>query len=368
MSNVSPTYTAVASNIDTDRDKILALWKRGLTHAGMPEEKFDWFYRKNPAGAPATFFLCCDDEVEPVGVAAVGIRKLRIGGLTITSGELVDFVALPKHRTLFPALFLQKEIRRLALEVNKSHAILYGLPNPKSLAVVKRVGYQLVGQMVRRVRILRSTDYLSRYASLWICHLIGPVIDRIRLGILVLRGIAQHSLRPQWQRLPDSRFDDLWQRVATQDKAGNVLMGVRNRAFLTWRFAECPLRKYEFFTLSSANNQLIAYAACAADGGTLYVHDFLIDTNERSNGKALWLALSRAAFHRGHSNISVAFLGAESIQRDLQAVGMMKRQERPLYATISTETTLDTAPAETHGRNALLKESHWYLTCADEDG
>jgi hypothetical protein len=368
MSNVSPTYTAVASNIDTDRDKILALWKGGLTHAGMPEEKFDWFYRKNPAGAPVTFFLCCDDEVEPVGVAAVGIRKLCIGGQTITSGELVDFVALPEHRTLFPALFLQKEIRRLALEVDKSHTILYGLPNPKSLAVVKRVGYQLAGQMVRRARILRSAGYLSRRAPAWLSQLIGPAIDRIRLGMLVLRGLAHHSLKTQWQALPDSRFDNFWQRIAAQDKTGNVLIGVRDCAFLTWRFAECPLRKYEFFTLASADNQLVAYAACAAEGEILHVHDFLIDPASPSAHKALWAALSRAAFHRGHSSISVEFLGAESIQNELEAAGMIKRQERPLYATVSTTSIPVTSPVDTHDQTTLLQEARWYMTCADEDG
>jgi hypothetical protein len=368
MPNVSPTYTAVVSNIDTDRDKILALWKRGLTHAGMPEEKFDWFYRRNPAGLPVTYFLCCDDQVDPVGVAAVSMRMLRIGSQTISSGELVDFVALPEHRTLFPALFLQKEIRRLALEVNKSHALLYGLPNPKSLAVVKRVGYRLVGQMVRRARILRSSGYLSRRAPAWISQLIGPTIDRLRLGTLVLRGLAHHSLKTQWQPLPDSRFDNLWQRIAAQDKTGNVLIGVRDRAFLMWRFTECPLRKYEFFTLASADNQLVAYAACAAEGEILHVHDFLVDPASPSAHKAIWAALSRSAFHRGYSNISVEFLGPELIQNELEAAGMMKRQERPLYATVSTTSMPGTSPVDAHDQTTLLQESRWYLTCADEDG
>jgi hypothetical protein len=369
MSNVSPTYTAVAANIDTDRDKILTLWKRGLSHAGMPEEKFDWFYQKNPAGAPATFFLYCDDEVEPVGVAAVGIRKLRIGGQTITSGELVDFVALPEHRTLFPALFLQKEIRRLALEVNKSHALLYGLPNPKSLAVVKRVGYRLVGQMVRRARILRSAGYLSRYAPLWMCQLIGPVIDRMRIGLLVMRGMANRRLQLQWLDRPDCRFDDLWQRVVTHEGAGNILMGIRDAAFLTWRFVDCPLRTYRFFTLTSAaNDRIVAYAACTTDGDALHVHDFLVDPTERFAGRGLWLTLSREAFRRGHSNISVEFLSAESSQSELQVAGMLKRQQRPLYAAAATniENTLDSA--KTHCQANLFTASNWYLTRADEDG
>jgi hypothetical protein len=130
-----------------------------------------------------------------------------------------------------------------------------------------------------------------------------------------------------------------------------------------------PLKTYRFFTLSSiADNRLIAYAACAVGGESLEVHDFLVDPVEHCAGKALWYTLSAEAFHRGHSNISVEFLGAESIQNELEAAGMVRRQERPLYATVSTISTPDTSPVDTHDQASLLQESRWYLTCADEDG
>lgn len=376
MSNTSPTYTVVAANIDLDSDKILALWDHGLTHSGLPEAKFDWYYRKNPAGTPTVFFLCHGDEQEPVGVASVGTREIWVSGRPISSGELVDFVALPEHRTLFPALFLQKEIRRLTFEVDRSHDFLYGLPNPKSLAVVKRVGYRLAGQMVRRARMLRSAEYLSRYAPRWISYLIGPIVDRIRLGSLMLRASVDRQCQQwqsQWLDRPDRRFDDLWQRVVMHEKAGRVFMGSRDSAFLTWRFADCPLRAYRFFALASAaDNRLIAYAACAVSGQTLHVHDFLIDPAERSAGKALWLMLSREAFYRGHSNISVEFLGAEAIQHELQAAGLMKRQQRPLYVAAAgiiavASNAIPVAPFVLDW-GSLYIESSWYLTCADEDG
>ncbi len=371
MPNTPPLYTIVLANIDRDREKILALWRRGLTHDGMPDAKFDWYYRNNPAGSPQVFLLCHGPDEEPVGVAAVGRREMRMGAQTIMSGELIDFVALPEHRTLFPALFLQKEIRRLSLgaafftdgadsNTHSTHGILYGLPNPKSLAVVKRVGYQLVGQLVRRARILRSAGYLSRHAPAWLCDVVGPVVDRFRLGALAARGITSVRMHSHWLERPDNRFDDLWQRIA-QSSTSNTLIGVRNSAFLAWRFSDCPLKKYRFFALfSSSNKQLLAYAVCAADGEALHVHDFLIDPANKSTGKALWIALSREAFRRGHSNISVAFLGAASIQQELESIGMMKRQQRPLYATVATDPGHDGA--------TLLEESSWYLTSADEDG
>jgi ribosomal protein S18 acetylase RimI-like enzyme len=369
MSNNSPIYTITAANADLDSERILGLWKRGLTHAGMPEAKFDWYYRKNPDGQPQVFFLHVAGEPAPVGVAAIATRHMHIGTKLLATGELIDFVALPEYRTLFPALFLQKEIRRIALETNRTHTLLYGLPNPKSLAVVKRIGYQLVGQMVRRVRMLRSAGYLSRHMPMWISRIIGSIIDRIRLGALALQNITHPKFQRQWIDRPDARFDALWQKVKTHDGTQRVLIGVRDSAFLTWRFAECPLKTYRFFTLSSAvDNRLIAYAACAVGGESLEVHDFLVDTTEHGAGKALWRALSADAFHRGHSNISVEFLGAESIQNELEAAGMMKRQERPLYATDSATSIPDTLSVNTHDQTTLLQESRWYLTCADEDG
>ncbi len=371
MSNTPQLYTTVAANIEHDRETILALWNRGLAHGGMPEAKFDWYYRKNCGGPPQIFFLCHGQQQEMVGVAAVGRREMRIGTQTIMSGELVDFVAVPEHRTLFPALFLQKEIRRLTLKAKNSempsdgsHDILYGLPNPKSLAVVKRAGYQLVGQLVRRARILRLAGYLSRHAPAWIGQLIGPLLDRVRMGALALRAITMHGsgleLRPCWLDRPDSRFDDLWGRVVAQSGMNNVLMGVRDSAFLTWRFIECPLRTYRFFALfTNTDDRLVAYAVCAVDGEALHVHDFLVDPTAHDADKTLWIALSREAYRRGHSNLSVEFLGAESMQQSLEAIGLVKRQQRPLYATTA---------AAIHDRATLLQASNWYLTSADEDG
>ena len=371
MSNTPQLYTAVAANIELDCEKILALWNCGLTHGGMPEAKFDWYYRKNCGGPPQIFFLCHGPQRETVGVAAVGRREMRIGTQTIISGELVDFVAVPEHRTLFPALFLQKEIRRLTLKSQNSeastggsHDILYGLPNPKSLAVVKRAGYQLVGQLVRRARILRLEGYLSRHAPVWMGQLFGPLLDRVRMGALALRAIATRGsgleLRSCWLDRPDSRFDDLWQRVVAQSWMNNVLIGVRDSAFLIWRFIDCPLRTYRFFALvANTDDRLIAYAVCAVDGETLHVHDFLVDPTVHDASKKLWIALSREAYRRGHGNLSVEFLGAESIQQSLEAIGLVKRQQRPLYASRSAAIQDD---------GTLLKESNWYLTSADEDG
>jgi hypothetical protein len=367
MSTNSPPYTIVSANAELDKERILSLWRRGLTHAGMPEAKFDWYYRENPDGPPQTFFLYANDVPDPVGVAAIATRHMHTGTKLLCAGELVDFVALPEYRTLFPALFLQKEIRRIALETNQTHSVLYGFPNPKSLAVVKRVGYQLVGQMVRHARVVRSAGYLSRTLPGWLGTLIGPIIDRFRLAALALRGTLEPRFEFQWLEQSDTRLDNLWQRVIANNAASNVLIGVRDNAFLKWRFSDCPLRAYRFFAVISPDGDraIAGYAVCALDEGSLLVHDFLYDTAIGGAAKALWRQLTREAYTSGHTGISVEFFGTAAIHHELLAAGFSAREKRPVYAAVyaaeSSAIGITRTPIN-------LTELRWYLTCADEDG
>lgn len=344
-------YAVAAAGVEEDGARVLALWKNGLGHSGMPQAKFDWFYRRNPEGMPRLYFLLHGERREPVGVAAVAPRRMRHGGVTRLAGEMVDFVVHPDHRTLFPALLLQKAVRRDALE-DGAHALLYGLPNPKSAAVFARVRYARVGQMVRRARVLRFGGYLSRYLPRALSGALGAIADRVHMGAIAWRRSASRGFRSQWVARPDPRFDDLWQRVPAQE----VLMGVRDAKFLTWRFAECPLRAYRFFTLvTTEDERLAAYAVCEAWKTTLHVRDFLVDPARAGAGPRLWLDLSLEAFRLGCTSLSLEFLGGEPIVRELEKAGMTPREQRPLYA------------AATGDWQNLVQDRDWYLTCADED-
>lgn len=345
-------YAVVSASVVDDSPKILALWRAGLTHSGMPEAKFDWFYRHNPEGLPEVFFLLHGNRQEAVGVAAIGRRRVRFGAETFMAGEMVDFVVRSDHRTLFPALILQREMHRRVREL-ETYAILYGLPNSKSTPVFSRVGYRCVGQMVRRARVLRLEEYLSRHLPGWISSAVGAIADRVRLSAVALRRLAIGGFRSQWLTRPDARFDELWRRCAAPD----VLMGVRDAAFLTWRFVQCPLRSYEFFALFSTTDQrLVAYAVCEAHERVLHVRDFLVEPDALGAWARLWTDLSLAAFRQGFKSLSLEFLGGEKLHRKLGRAGMIARDRRPLYVSSATRW------------EDLKREQDWYLTCADEDG
>jgi hypothetical protein len=86
----------------------------------------------------------------------------------------------------------------------------------------------------------------------------------------------------------------------------------------------------------------------------LHVADFLADPAAPGAGRRLWHDLSREAYREGHRSLSVEFLGSESIRREMDALGMVRREERPLYALF--DDALD-----------LANPSRWYMTGADRD-
>lgn len=373
----SQPYSTVLADLHHERETILTLWRAGLTHSGVSDEKFSWYYESNPAGMPDVYFLNHAESLKPVGTSSIGVRPMRFGNTMLQAGALVDFVTLTEHRTLFPALYLQKQILKNGLA---NHALLYGLPNPHSHAVVKRAGYKLVGQMIRHVRVLRSASYLARYiphymprfVGHFVSHFIGSIIDQARRASLWISNRSAKGAKgfsSQWLPAPDARFDDLWQRAVVDD----VLMGSRNLAFLQWRFVACPYGPYQFFVLASDDGKSIAgYAICQHDSDTLHVRDFLVDAKAVNSHASLWSALSVSAYEKGYARISVQFLGAESFHRELDAAGYSQRDERPLYAAATnainaTNATNPTIPISTLSAEIILNEKFWYITSADED-
>ena len=343
-------YGIRIATVLNEGEQICALWRTGLSAVGMYEARFDWYYRNNPEGTPDALFLHHGSSTDAIGVAAVGHRRMRFNDTIFTTGVMVDFVVRPEHRTLFPALLLQKEMHRFAL---LTHPVIWGMPNPRAAAVFGRAGYSCIGQMVRYVRVIRSATYLARYLPQWLSRVIGPIIDAARRVAGTLSSLTTRGYIVRWQDRPDARFNELWQRSTIPDQ----IMGVRDQQYLTWRFSECPFYSHSFLTLvSTANDRLIGYAACELARPTLHVSDFLVDVNLPDAAAILWQELTRETFRLGYASLSTQFLGGEPVQRKLIRAGLIRREQRPVYLANS-----DRSPP-------LLSETNWYLTGADLDG
>lgn len=287
-------------------------------------------------------------SAEPVGSASLGRRRMRFGAAAIDAGALADFIVVAAHRSFFPALFLQQAMRRHGLA---TYRVVYGMPNPQSEAIVRRVGYRRVGDIVRSARVLRSGAYIARHVPRWLGSAVGAVVDRALHVVTALRARATGSLRVEWSNAPPAGAGALWEQAA----ARGLLIGARDAAFLEWRFARCPLYRYRFLHLTRAGTgDLAAYAVCLDRDDTTHVCDFLWDESVPTAADRLWLEVALDAWRRGSRSSSVEFLGPASTARSIESAGWVARERRALYAAFE-------------GLEPPPDAGGWYLTAADED-
>ena len=341
-------YSVRTVDLQADRAAILELWSG---HAKLPPEwKYDWFYLGSPFQAPTLLLLTHGPQVERVGVAGLGTRRVCVRGEERTAGILADLIVQARHRTLYPALLLQRHMQRTALLL---HGIVYGFPNKNSKPIVRRLGYKAVGEMIRYSKLLRHGVYLERHLPRWLSSLLGALADRLTALYFEPRSVLLGAWQGAWVESFDERFDALWRRA----RDFNGFIGVRDAQFLSWRFSLQPGHRYRTFVVTrSGQTELAAYAVCEAEGGVLHIRDFLADPSRDDHAKILIHQLSRAAYRDGFAVLSLEFLGSSAQRATLTGAGMVERADKAeMYAQFGTDD------------KAELHQLDWFVTCADED-
>ena len=342
-------YQTCPTSID-DQQTILELWQRNLPTAVA--ERYGWLYREGGA---------CDwtlQDEHQVAVGSVGLmqRRFHVRDHLVTAGQAVDMNVDHAHRSLGPALLLQRKVIEAACE--QDLPFVYGLCDRRSELVLRRAGYHLLGDVARWVKPLTSEPFLPQLRC-W-KRLQQP-------GCAIADTLLWFATAEVWQRRPsgaraevvdrfDERFDALWRRAARRFS----ILGDRSAAFLNWRFAESPAVRYRTFTLSDGENRLQGYLVYHFKSSTAHVADFLYD--EPSDLAVLLGELLRFARRQGMESVVVESLIPESIARILKRFGFWRRP--------SNWTLLVYAPKATESQwrdEGLFELQTWYLTRADVD-
>lgn len=344
-------YSVKAGDLHSDQAAITGLWRDGglgpSQDAGHAAARYRWFYQSNPQGLARVYLLWSEVEAAPVGSLALGARHLLVGGQCVDGGVLVDFVVVPKHRSALPALTLQRRSREQALPFMP---LIYGLPDTKAVAVCKRLPTHVELPLQRWVRVVRSRAYLDRMLPPLLAAGLGAFTDGLdRAGMWLQTLLSRLSC--EWVGALDESFDDLWSKCP---KTG-VCLGVRDRAFLQWRFFDKPSGKPLVFAVRSRNsNELRMYFVCELHASFLAVKDFLNVGSERELKHGL-LLLAAAARRRGASAVSIEVIAGESTRRALRRAQYVRRSERPFFAVMDDSIVSGAAGCE------------WFITQADED-
>lgn len=333
-----------------DRERILDSWHRSGFAAGTDAAaRYDWFYLDNPRGPARVYLLFHGDEL--VGSMGAGTRVFEAGEgkPPLRGAVLVDFVVHPAHRSMFPALQLQRMARESEL---RTMDVVYGLPEAKAAPIFKRLGASLQFASGSYVHVLRSANYAISRAprvSAPLVRLLCWFADRARLASTWLL-CRVYGLRTHWLRELPADMDALWERGK---HAAGCATGERTREFLGWRFRSQREASYLAVT-RAGGRELAAVFVCRRDGTDLQVLDMLIA--DRAGTKVpKFLALSLAAWSLGVESVRVIFGGCSGTQRALVRAGFFLRDQRPCFVMQGVQAG-----------NAVLPQQ-WWLTKADED-
>lgn len=316
-------YLTEVADLDSSAQEITALWVQnlsGYSSAQSASHKLRTGYQSNPAGEGVALLLYTVGDPVPKGVQCLYPRTFHLGAQQFHGACIADFAVSQEHRSLGPALMLLRQIAAVGVE---RFDLMYGLPNPKSIAVCKRAGLKCIGAIRRYVKVLRSRDQLARRMPSLLATSVAWVSDPLLRCRDLLRSYSagpRLTCRPTtWS---DAKLDLLWAQ-----RPKNMLMSDRSSRSLAWRFNSVDSKLWQVCLVEDQAGAAHGYVVWCRHDQVAKVGDFFAPEIQLSV-TAMMLAFARLARAEGASSVSVEFFGDQSVVSGLMQAGMLEREDQ----------------------------------------
>ena len=346
------SYSILKADLKKNRDDIVALLKRNFID--VPDERYRWIYEENPSGPASCWVAKKEDNV--VGVTALFPRKILMDGTPLLAGIAGDFSVDKGHRSLGPALLLQKAAISECRE--GKFIILYGFPNKQSELVLLRAAYRILGDVLRMTKLLESYHQIKKVIDIpLITRMISKPVD------LIMRSTPKEKYYNNSNQYScevlsffDHRFDTLWEKASSRFS----IIGERSSSYLNWRYNRSPHHDYSIFALiHKEDGSIFGYIVFHYDTeARTYIDDLLaIDMEE-----TLEVLLSEfISFQRKEkiNSISIRYTGANALVTKLKEFGFVLRGKEGRMVVYSSP--------DSPFLPSLLAKDNWFLLPGDND-
>ncbi len=340
-------YDTRIADPTSDREAILGIWSGALEGASPRDEKYRAHYLECPWGNPTVELL--EHDGVPVGVAAVQPRSMTQCGKRVEAGLLMDFAVAAAHRSVGPALRLQ---RSLLSRCDESCQLVYGLPNANARVLSARAGMIKLGDMTRFVKVLRYGRYMALYVPARFASRAGRFVDAVMFVLNWARLGGTGRRVATWVQDVDPELDELW----TRTREIPWLLAPRDTSWLRWQLRSGGGRQVRLVLVRNhAGGRLEGWFACERTDDALKVVDYWTENAAHGPSRALLNALIRAAASAGCASISVELLVPKAVSSAWISAGFTERDSRPVFAKWSTSSMLQWSNPEV------------FMTSADED-
>jgi len=321
----APPYLVAAADLAGDREVVCGIINRNPSAAAVAvaAARLAWLFDRNPAGPGRTWLLKAREGLTPVGTGSVVLRRMSIRGSIGLAGRASLLAVDPAHRTLGPALLLERQLAAFAGEARLS--AVFAVAPPATVPVFERCGYVRLGDYLRYAKPIDLTPHVTRLTG-------------VRAGARVIAAPANAALRlvsrDSWAGTGggviapvtafDARFDELWNRAA----ANWGFTTARTSSFLAWRFADAPSAgDYTTLALMSRDEREVrAYAVVLIQGDHVHVHDLFApspgpDFERMLAGVVRWARAARV------NSVSLSISADAAADASVRRVGFRPRAD-----------------------------------------
>jgi hypothetical protein len=313
--------------------------------------RFEWLYKRNPHGAVRVWLASDNDDI--IATAAAFPRRAYISKIERLVWVLGDFCVSGRHRTLGPAVALQ---RALLQACDRSGVpASYDFPSSAMTAVYKRLNIEPSGRMIRMAKVLRvDSKARERISNEWLKKTVVP------LGNAILQ-VTSAAFDPSVDKtlkisLQDGscgpEFDGLAQRVGV-----SFDFCVRRSAdYLNWRYFENSYKKHGLMT-AERDGALLGFVIFSQNGLNGELVDLFGEDDDAVIGRLISEVLE--LFRRcGVNTVSAELIASHPWIGLFKKFHFYPREDKPfiIYPTPKYMPTDGARPDQT-----------WFITGGDRD-
>jgi hypothetical protein len=317
-------YSVTPLRLDQHRDALARLWAENMRNpaiAAAVPQRLRWLYEEAPLGPPSTVLALDDASGEVIGCGSYLPRALWVDGRRVGAGVLCDFAVAKAHRIAGAALTIQRAL----VETSRAAGLelLYGYPNKKSLAIFKRVGYQVLGETSTWVKPLRVGYKLRSVAPAlvpfaWPMDAGLSLLDRLRA--LRAPAVTGEEVAAEGGAAEEALFE------AERRRPGVV--GEKTAAYLAWRYRDFTTAAHGTFRVHLRGEaRALGWVSYAQEDGKAFLRELSLD-GPGVHAEALLLALSAHLRRSGVDSLSVSCLAPAWLSAALGRAGFFLRPER----------------------------------------
>jgi hypothetical protein len=322
------------ADLSDDRQGLIDLFSRHLTRHS-DERRFDWLYSSSPHG-PAQAWLACNGDNAIVGAAAAFPRRFYLDGREVRGLVLGDFCMEVEHRSLGPALQLQRACVA-GIQSGAPFEFFYDFPSDKMMAIYKRMQIPAEVNVIRWAKPLRVDGRLR----------LAGRSRRVARGLSIVANAVLS--RRGWSGRKDSCEIALHEGKCTAEftaldqalGARKGLSTVRTAEYLNWRFLDHPVTRHRII-VARRYGRLLGYGVISCNPTDANIVD--INSVEDPSVIARLLAGAVAQLRDvGASTVSLSAIESHPWSPIFERSGFRRREKAPFIFSAISGTSIPAA-------------------------